>query len=274
MQGFLGSSTVKAALNQTGSVLSAIQILKKICDHPALLNGRRALQAVRMPRRTDAQRVRRATAKAKRRPPAPPAVQRRPLVLDDSDSDDFGGAAGVDGGGREGRGSGDSLTQGKGFDVYVDGVRQRSSRDECVADAAAGSSVPAGLEDDVADDVPGRRGLEDSSSEDGGTVGGGGRGHGAARAGDSSDDGADSGDDGMSDFIVQDSDGGGSGDDSSGESDSGSEGEDDEGEEEAPEEWRGEGAAEEDAQRLMERLTNMQVGDSCKTVCCWTGASR
>ena len=33
---FLKSNTVRSALNKTGSALSAINILKKICDHPAL----------------------------------------------------------------------------------------------------------------------------------------------------------------------------------------------------------------------------------------------
>lgn len=37
--------------NQTSSALAAISVLKKICDHPALLNNRNALKAVRMPRR-------------------------------------------------------------------------------------------------------------------------------------------------------------------------------------------------------------------------------
>ena len=37
MQAFLNSQAVKAALNKTGSALAAITVLKKICDHPALL---------------------------------------------------------------------------------------------------------------------------------------------------------------------------------------------------------------------------------------------
>ena len=49
LQGFLGSAEVKAALNQTASALAAITVLKKICDHPALLNKRNTLKAVRMP---------------------------------------------------------------------------------------------------------------------------------------------------------------------------------------------------------------------------------
>ena len=35
-QQFLKSGPVRAALNKTGSALSAINVLKKICDHPAL----------------------------------------------------------------------------------------------------------------------------------------------------------------------------------------------------------------------------------------------
>jgi hypothetical protein len=49
VQGFLHTSEVSNALNQTGSALAAISVLKKICDHPALLNSRNALKAVRMP---------------------------------------------------------------------------------------------------------------------------------------------------------------------------------------------------------------------------------
>ena len=33
---FLKSNTVRSVLNKTGSALSAINVLKKICDHPAL----------------------------------------------------------------------------------------------------------------------------------------------------------------------------------------------------------------------------------------------
>ncbi|GAB4822407.1 hypothetical protein N2152v2_009453 [Parachlorella kessleri] len=39
-EAFLNSDSVKAALNQTNSALSAITVLKKICDHPALLSKR------------------------------------------------------------------------------------------------------------------------------------------------------------------------------------------------------------------------------------------
>ncbi|KAA6429139.1 MAG: hypothetical protein FRX49_00535 [Trebouxia sp. A1-2] len=39
---FLESSAVRAALNKTGSALAALTVLKKICDHPTLLNERAA----------------------------------------------------------------------------------------------------------------------------------------------------------------------------------------------------------------------------------------
>ncbi|KAK9821770.1 hypothetical protein WJX81_007078 [Elliptochloris bilobata] len=41
-EAFLGTEVVKAALNLTGSALAAITVLKKICDHPALLSERMA----------------------------------------------------------------------------------------------------------------------------------------------------------------------------------------------------------------------------------------
>ena len=46
MQAFLLSGQVKAALNQTGSALAAITVLKKVCDHPALLTDKAAKSAV------------------------------------------------------------------------------------------------------------------------------------------------------------------------------------------------------------------------------------
>lgn len=49
MQGFLQSSEVSSVLNQTSSALAAISVLKKICDHPALLNDRKLLKAVKLP---------------------------------------------------------------------------------------------------------------------------------------------------------------------------------------------------------------------------------
>lgn len=36
------STAVRAALNKTGSALAALTVLKKICDHPTLLNERAA----------------------------------------------------------------------------------------------------------------------------------------------------------------------------------------------------------------------------------------
>ena len=42
VQAFLLSEPVKAALNQSGSALAAISVLKKVCDHPALLSERAA----------------------------------------------------------------------------------------------------------------------------------------------------------------------------------------------------------------------------------------
>lgn len=39
-----GSASVRAALNKTGSVLAAITVLKKICDHPSLLSERAAAE--------------------------------------------------------------------------------------------------------------------------------------------------------------------------------------------------------------------------------------
>lgn len=40
LQAFLNSDAVKAVFNQTNSALSALTVLKKICDHPALLSKR------------------------------------------------------------------------------------------------------------------------------------------------------------------------------------------------------------------------------------------
>lgn len=45
MQAFLLSDRVKAALNEEGSALTAISVLKKICDHPALLTKETAALA-------------------------------------------------------------------------------------------------------------------------------------------------------------------------------------------------------------------------------------
>ena len=46
-QAFLNSSSVKAALNQTSSALAALNVLKSVCVHPALLTDRAAHQAAR-----------------------------------------------------------------------------------------------------------------------------------------------------------------------------------------------------------------------------------
>ena len=40
VQAFLVSPTVKQVLNESGSTLAAITVLKKVCDHPALLSER------------------------------------------------------------------------------------------------------------------------------------------------------------------------------------------------------------------------------------------
>ena len=45
--GFLGSASVAAALNKTGSALAAISVLKKICDHPCLLPQAAAAELAR-----------------------------------------------------------------------------------------------------------------------------------------------------------------------------------------------------------------------------------
>ncbi len=42
LQAFLTSGPVRAALNKTGSALAALTVLKKICDHPALLSEKAA----------------------------------------------------------------------------------------------------------------------------------------------------------------------------------------------------------------------------------------
>ena len=44
---FLGSASVAAALNKTGSALAAITVLKKICDHPGLLSQNAAAEIAR-----------------------------------------------------------------------------------------------------------------------------------------------------------------------------------------------------------------------------------
>lgn len=46
VQRFLLTDTVKAVLNETQTALSAITVLKKICDHPALLSDKLARQAL------------------------------------------------------------------------------------------------------------------------------------------------------------------------------------------------------------------------------------
>eukprot|EP00873_Tetraselmis_striata_P042879 jgi/Tetstr1/463143/TSEL_008077.t1 len=46
-EAFLNSEAVKAALNQTGSALAAITVLKKVCDHPALLSDQAARLVMR-----------------------------------------------------------------------------------------------------------------------------------------------------------------------------------------------------------------------------------
>eukprot|EP00892_Ulva_mutabilis_P011674 jgi/Ulvmu1/887/UM100_0042.1 len=234
-KGFLGSSTVKAALNQSGSPLAAIQVLKKICDHPALLSDSAAQKAVRMPRRTA-----RPPPKAAKRKPMPAGAQRAQRaapVLDDSDSDD----AGVLGGGR----------RSAGIEERVDGVLHGRSGGA----AGRGGAAVGGAE------VP--QGLEDSSDDDGvGVPGGGRREQDEEEYEEESDDGLSN--DGLSDFVVDDSEEEGSSSDGGSESVSRS-GSDAEGAEE--EEWKAEEGAEEDAKALMLRLKkNMSVEDSCKTV--------
>jgi SNF2 family DNA or RNA helicase len=44
---FLGSSSVAAALNKTGSALAALTVMKKICDHPGLLSHNAAAEIAR-----------------------------------------------------------------------------------------------------------------------------------------------------------------------------------------------------------------------------------
>jgi len=44
---FLGSASVAAALNKTGSALAALTVLKKICDHPGLLSQNAAAEIAR-----------------------------------------------------------------------------------------------------------------------------------------------------------------------------------------------------------------------------------
>jgi SNF2 family DNA or RNA helicase len=46
LQKFLQTDTVKSVLNETSSALAAITVLKKICDHPALLNDKAANMAL------------------------------------------------------------------------------------------------------------------------------------------------------------------------------------------------------------------------------------
>eukprot|EP00798_Chlamydomonas_sp_ICE-L_P017413 gene17413-23713_t len=43
---FLNTETVKSALNETKSALSALTVLKKVCDHPALLNKKAAMDII------------------------------------------------------------------------------------------------------------------------------------------------------------------------------------------------------------------------------------
>ena len=45
---FLRSKTVRDALNRTGTALAAMSVLKKICDHPALLSERATLEMERL----------------------------------------------------------------------------------------------------------------------------------------------------------------------------------------------------------------------------------
>ena len=243
VQGFLGSSTVKAALNQSASVLAAILVLKKICDHPALLNDRAAIQAVRMPRRVEkTRRVRAPKKRTDAKPSGEPRAQRPARVLDDSDSEEGEGVP----------------RDGTGFAVRVDGVLQRKEAPAKRVGAAAACGVPEGLEDDDAGVEGGRGCLEDSCSEDGGVDA-------LGAAGDLSEEEDDDDDDDLADFVVRDSE---EEEGSSSGSESGSDGGgEDEGElSEAEDEWRADGNAEEDAQNLMKRLKNMSVGDSCKTV--------
>ncbi len=47
MQAFLESKDVKVALNQSQSALAALTVLKKVCDHPALLSKRAATTIAR-----------------------------------------------------------------------------------------------------------------------------------------------------------------------------------------------------------------------------------
>jgi SNF2 family DNA or RNA helicase len=45
-QAFLRSDSVSAALNQSASVLAALTVLKKICDHPGLLSANATLSVL------------------------------------------------------------------------------------------------------------------------------------------------------------------------------------------------------------------------------------
>jgi hypothetical protein len=83
VQGFLGSSEVAAVFNQTSSALSAISVLKKICDHPALLNHRNALKAVRMPAKVGRHVKGAAHATSQKS-----SQKKKTVVLNDSDSED------------------------------------------------------------------------------------------------------------------------------------------------------------------------------------------
>jgi hypothetical protein len=83
VQGFLGSSEVAAVFNQTSSALSAISVLKKICDHPALLNHRNALKAVRMPAKVGRHVKGAAHASSQKS-----SHKKKTVALNDSDSED------------------------------------------------------------------------------------------------------------------------------------------------------------------------------------------
>lgn len=52
-QAFLASPTVKQVLNESGSALAAITVLKKVCDHPALLSQRATATLLRTGTRGD-----------------------------------------------------------------------------------------------------------------------------------------------------------------------------------------------------------------------------
>lgn len=99
LQAFLLSDRVKAALNEEGSALTAITVLKKICDHPALLKP----ETARLAATAGTREARKAQLHLRRGgrggPKAPP--KRRQLAVLNSESDDDasnGGASDADDG--------------------------------------------------------------------------------------------------------------------------------------------------------------------------------